>query len=216
MGKVRIKEWMMENAYLMTLGCVIAMVVGCALYTQSLRSDRTTDVQAAAGAPEIEQTAAPSPQITPLPTIAPIEVRPVMMNQQGGAWPLEGKVIRAYDVQESVYWRALGAWQTHTGLDIAGEAGENVKACMDGRVESAAYDALWGWRVQIAHEGERMTTYAGLEYCAVEAGESVRRGQTIGTLSQQIPCEAEMDTHLHLEMLRDGRSQDPEATLMER
>ena len=216
MGKMRIKEWMMENAYLVTLGCVIAMVAGCALYTQGVRNAQETDVQAAAGAPEIAQTMAPTPPVTPLPTIAPIQAHAVMLTGQGGIWPLEGAVMRVYDAQQSVYWQALGAWQTHTGLDIAGRAGEGVKACMDGRVESTANDALWGWSVRIAHDGERSSTYAGLAYCTVAAGESVRRGQMIGTLLDKIPCEAEMDAHLHLEMTREGKLQDPEATLMER
>lgn len=216
MGKARIKEWMMENAYLMTLGCVIAMVAGCALYTQGIRHAQQTDVQAAAGAPEIVQTQEAAPRVTPLPTIAPLEIRPVMMTPRGGAWPVEGRVLRAYDAQESVYWQQLAVWQTHTGLDVAGEAGESVKACMDGMVESAAYDAMWGWRVSIAHEGDRISRYAGLAHCGVQPGESVRRGQVIGTLLEKIPCEAEMDTHLHLEMIREGKHQDPEATLEER
>jgi len=80
----------------------------------------------------------------------------------------------------------------------------------------AVWDELWGWRVRIAHEEGRETLYAGLESCTVQRRESVLRGQTIGTLMESVPCEAEMDTHLHLEMIREGRHQDPEATLDER
>lgn len=216
MGKVRFKEWMMENAYLITLGCVIAMVVGCALYTQGIRDAHQKDVQAAAGAIEIEQTAAPQPIATPLPTIAPLQVRPVMLTARGGAWPVQGKVMRAYDEQESVYWQTLGVWQTHTGLDIEGKPGEEIRTCMDGTVQGVQYDALWGWRVCIEHEGKRTSIYAGLECCSVQEGERVRKGQTIGALAKSIPCEAEMDTHLHLEMIREGKHQDPEAALEER
>ena len=214
MGKMRIKDWMMDNAYLITLGCVLAMVVGCALYTQGLRNTQQADVQAAAGAPEIEQTAAPTQRVIPLPTIAPLVVRELA--PKGAVWPLEGRILRVYDAQESTYWASLDAWQTHLGLDIAGDAGAYVKACMDGTVKSVTCDPLWGWRVCIGHDGGRETTYAGLEGSAVQAGERVRRGQIIGTLAAQIPCEAEMAAHLHLEMTREGRHQDPEATLEER
>ena len=216
MRKRTIKDWMIDNAYLMTLGCVIAMVVGCALYTQGINRAQQAGVHAAAGAPEICESAAPARNVTPLPTIAPIAVRPAALMQSGGAWPLDGQVLRAYDAQESVYWAQLDTWQTHTGLDIAGETGESVAACMEGKVKSVTRDALWGWRVCIAHDGQRETVYAGLEHCAVQPGESVRRGQLIGTLMESIPCEAEMGAHLHLEMIREGKYQDPEATLQER
>lgn len=214
MGRTRIKEWMMENAYLMTLGCVIAVVLGCAMYTKALKG---TDVQAAAGAPEIAETEAPTaaPRVTPLPTIAPLQLRPMTVRREG-AWPVSGTILRAYDAQTSVYWEAIGAWQVHTGLDIAAAAGEAVTASMDGIVEEASVDALWGWRVCLRHEDGRLTCYAGLENCIVQPGMRMRRGETIGTLMQRIPCEAEMGTHLHFEMIRDGKYQDPEATLQER
>ena len=168
MGKVRMKEWMTDNAYLITLCCVLAMVVGCALYTRGIQ--QAQDVQAAAAAPEIEQTAAPTQRVMPLPTIAPLMTWTIA--EQGGIWPLDGRILRPYDAQESTYWASLDAWQAHLGLDIAGEAGERVKACMDGTVKSVTYDPLWGWRVRIGHEGDRETVYAGLEGSTMQEGET--------------------------------------------
>ena len=212
----RFHAWMMENAYWITICCVLAMVAGCAMYTETLRS--TQDVQAAAQAPEIRESAAPTkaPALTPLPTIAPLAVHPAALVQRGGVWPVEGRVIRGFDVQESVYWEMLGAWKTHNGLDIAAEAGENVSACMDGTVIGAVWDTLWGWRVCIAQDDGSEMRYAGLESCCVHQGERLQRGEPIGTVMERIPCEAEMDTHLHLEMIKTGRYQDPEAVLADR
>lgn len=214
----RMKGWMMDNAYLVTLGCLMAIVVSCAVYTRGLRREEQDGVQAAANAPEIQQTISTTiaPQMTPLPTIAPLVVHTTMLTQQGGEWPVQGQVLRVSDAQAAVYWESLELWQTHTGLDIAGEAGESVKACMDGEVISAAWDELWGWRICIAHDTDRELTYAGLESCVVRSGDRVRRGQTIGTLLERIPCEAELSTHVHLEMIRNGIHQDPEAVLSER
>ena len=58
--------------------------------------------------------------------------------------------------------------------------------------------------------------YAGLESCSVRQGERMRRGEMIGTVMKRIPCEAEMDTHLHLEMIKAAKYQDPEAVLADR
>ena len=211
----RLKTWMMENAYLVTLGCLMAIVVSCAIYTRELRQSQQSGVQAAAGAPEIQASIEPTstPAPTPLPTIAPLAVRPVALVDRGGAWPVRGRILRAHDLQQMVHWQTLGTWQTHNGLDIAGEADERVEACLDGEVTHAAWDELWGWRVRIRHDDERETVYAGLASCLTAVGESVRRGQIIGTLLESIPCEAEMGTHVHMEMYRGGKAQDPEASL---
>lgn len=220
MGKrfLRMKAWMMDNAYLVTLGCLMAIVVSCAVYTNGLHGKAQKGVQAAAGAPETLQSASPvvQPELTPLPTIAPLVVRTQALAQRGGEWPVKGRVLRASDAQEMVYWESLGLWQTHAGLDVAGETGECVKASMDGEVISAAWDELWGWRVCIAHGTDREMIYAGLESCVVSSGDQIRRGQTIGTLLERIPCEAELGPHVHLEMTHDGKYQDPEAALAER
>lgn len=213
----RLRTWMIENAYLVTMGCVLAMVVGCALYTQALREEQAAGIQAAADAPEIRETTVPSaaPTVTPLPTIAPLTIRPAAL-MQSSTWPLDGEILRPYDAQNSVRWEALGSWQTHTALDIAGNPGDAVKASMDGTVASVSLNPLWGWQVSITHEDGRETRYAGLEIALVQPGARVTCGQILGTLLETIPCEAELPTHLHFEMLRDGKHRDPEATLPEK
>ncbi len=211
----RMKAWMMDYAYLVTLGALIAVVVGSALYTQQVRREREAGVQAAAHAPEIEQTATPTPAVTPLPTIAPLAVRPVLLT--GSAqWPVDGDVLRSFDAQTSVYWARLQSWRVHAGLDIAGEAGQRVDCAAEGRVTGVTWDELWGWRVTVDQSDGRQTAYAGLESAVVAVGERVTRGQTIGTLLAQVPCEAELPAHLHMEVTRDGEPQDPEAMLPER
>ena len=210
-GVQRAKAWMMDYAYLVTLGAVIAVIAASAMYTQRLHA-RERSVQAAAGAPETEATPALTPRVTPLPTLAPLAVQ---TPARVAVWPLGGGIVRGHDAQEPVYWVALGCYQPHAGLDIAGEAGESVCCAADGVVSRTALDELWGWRVTVAQTDGSETVYAGLEVCTVEAGQSVTRGQALGTLLAQIPCEAELGSHLHLERWRDGAAQDPEAALPE-
>ena len=83
-------------------------------------------------------------------------------------------------------------------------------------MKSSTWDELWGWRVVIEQSDGRQVTYSGLESSVVSIGESVTRGQTIGTLLSRIPCEGEMSTHLHLQVRNKGAAQDPEAMLPER
>ena len=210
-GVQRAKAWMVDYAYLVTLGAVIAVIAASAMYTQRLHA-REQSVQAAAGAPETKATPTPTPRVTPLPTLAPLAVQtPTRVT----VWPLSGGIVRGHNVQDMVYWAALGCYQAHTGLDIAGEAGESVCCAADGVVSRTALDELWGWRVTVTQMDGSEAVYAGLEVCAVAEGQSVTRGQALGTLLAQIPCEAELGSHLHLERWRDGAAQDPEAALPE-
>lgn len=212
-----LRAWMMDYAYLVTLGAVIAVIAGCALYTQQVKR-RTADVQAAAPAPEV--MASPSPGIgatdTPLPTPVPLAVRTMQPMTAGGLWPVEGEVLRGFDEQAFVFWESLSSWRTHPALDIAGRAGQAVACCADGMVERSTWDELWGWRVTVAQEDGWQVSYCGLESSLVAAGDPVTRGRTLGTLLERIPCEGEMPAHLHLEAHKNGAIQDPEAMLGEK
>jgi len=217
-GMQRAKDLAAEYAYVVTLACVIAVIVGSAAYTQSVRK-QTQDalIEAAAGAPEVEVTAAPTAEtgITPLPTIVPLSVR-VTVFEERTAWPVEGEVIRHHDLQEAVFWEALDVWQVHAGIDIEGKAEQGVRCAGGGTVKRVTRDALWGGSVEIEQEDGRRTVYRGLALQYVDEGDAVVCGQEIGTLLEGIPCEAELGAHLHMEAVRDGVSQDPLAILPER
>ena len=214
----RMKDLAVEYAYAVTLTCVIGVIVGSAVYTQRVqRRTQETLVQAAAGAPEVLATAtpSPSPQATALPTIAPLSVR-VSVFEERALWPVKGSVLRGHETGEAVWWAALGAWQAHSGIDIAGAAGESVLCAAEGTVKSVTRDALWGASVEVSQKDGRTAVYRGLALCYVREGERVKCGQEIGTLLESIPCEGEMGAHLHLEMEREGRTQDPLAVLEEK
>ncbi|MBQ2990622.1 MAG: M23 family metallopeptidase [Clostridia bacterium] len=204
---------MMDYAYLVTLCAAIAVVAGAGIYTHRIRTQYASDVAAAAPAPETQQT--PSPALSPLPTIAPLEPSRHALTR-GTVWPVSGRVLRPYEEQEAVYWEALGSYRVHKGLDIRGEAGEEVRCAADGTVESVRRDALWGYSVTIEQTDGRTAVYAGLGEAWPAAGENVTRGTGIGRLLERIPCEAEMETHLHMELYRDKKPQDPEGILPER
>lgn len=205
------KAWMNDHAYLITMGAAVAVIVATGMYTEYLKG-QAPNVQAAANAPEVAQSAVPSvrPTVTAMPTIAPMDVGALSLRSGGSTvMPVSGAVVRGYAPQTPVYWEALSCIQVHRGMDIAGEAGENILCVMDGTVREAVRDELWGWRVRVAQMDGSEAIYAGLALCAVMPGEHVTRGETIGVLMDAIPCEAELGAHLHVELTRDGEQADP-------
>ncbi|MBP3428250.1 MAG: M23 family metallopeptidase [Clostridia bacterium] len=209
----RLKKAMMDYAYLMTLLAAVTVIAASAAYTKAL--EERTAAQAAAAAHEIGET--PSPAPLPVPTQAVLRpqttLAPVRMGG-GRAAPVSGGVLRGYDTAH-VYWAALSCYKPHAALDLAAQAGETVLCAMDGVVERASRDDLWGWRVTVAQTDGRRAVYAGLLLCRVQAGQCVTRGQALGEIMDAIPCEAELGTHLHLELDHDGVPQDPAQLLPE-
>ena len=214
----RAREWVLDNAHLVTLGAVLAVIAASAMYTREIEQ-RTGEVQAAAQAAELAASPAaeavtPLPELaasaSPLPTIAPLTLS-LQAVRPGGAtvWPVSGEVLRGFDGDTPVLWEALSCVRVHAALDVGGEAGEEVLCVMGGTVSRVVRDELWGWRAEVEQTDGSRAVYCGLALCTVSPEQNVTRGQTLGTLMESIPCEAELGPHLHLELTRDGRRENP-------
>lgn len=92
-----------------------------------------------------------------------------------GVWPLqpEPEVVTRFDPPDSPY----GAG--HRGVDLAGRAGQPVRAALAGRVRFAG--SLAGRGVVVVGHGETRTTYEPVA-ASVSMGDRVARGDRIGTL----------------------------------
>lgn len=92
-----------------------------------------------------------------------------------GGWPLrpEPEVIRRFDQPESPW--AAG----HRGVDLAGRAGQAVRAALPGRVTYAA--SLAGRGVVVVDHGDTRTTYEPVR-ADVRVGDLVAAGGRLGAL----------------------------------
>lgn len=123
------------------------------------------------------------------------------------ASPKSGAVLQPFSGDELVYNETLGDWRTHNGMDIAGKAGDTIKAPMAGTVKTAAEDALWGGVVEIEADG-CIARVCGLAKPAVKEGQTVALGDKLGKLAEA-PAESALPAHLHIEITRDGKLVDP-------
>lgn len=121
--------------------------------------------------------------------------------------PASNVILEAYS-DMPVYSETLGEWRTHDGVDFICEGGENVKAVADGTVSAIKEDALWGQVIEIDHGDKLISRYCGVQPFNVKAGQAVKAGAVIGTMGD-IPMEIAKPSHLHLEMLSNGKAFDP-------
>ena len=126
--------------------------------------------------------------------------------------PVSGKIFNAFSGNELVYNRTLDDWRTHNGIDISAVQDEAVKAGANGTVTRVYTDGLLGNVVEINH-GDFTARYCGLaRQPHVKEGDSVSRGQTIGTVAQ-VDMEVMEESHIHLEIVMDGAAVNPDTVL---
>jgi murein DD-endopeptidase MepM/ murein hydrolase activator NlpD len=96
--------------------------------------------------------------------------------------------------------------QTHLGLDLASLAHAPVPAANAGKVVFAGWLGIYGNAVIIDHGFGLMTLYGHLSSTAAKPGDSVTRGQTIGSSGATGLAGGD---HLHFEVFLQGRSVNP-------
>jgi len=103
----------------------------------------------------------------------------------------------------------------HDGIDIALPKGTEVLASGNGRVSylsSSNLEAGFGNYVEIDHGNGLLTRYSHLEKISVRWGQKISQGQVIGLSGSSGGSVA---PHLHYEVIKNGKSQDPLAYMVE-
>ena len=130
------------------------------------------------------------------------------------ASPVEGETISPYAMDCLSYNATTRDWRTHDGVDIAAEAGTQVRAAADGTVYTTFEDDTMGHTVVIRHEGGYTTVYSSLDAdLPVSAGDTVKLGDTIGVVSSSALVESAIGDHVHFSVTRNDEPMDPAAFL---
>ena len=124
--------------------------------------------------------------------------------------PVEGEIVREFAQDNLVYSATLEEWVTHNGIDIKADKTTVVKSAEAGVVKSIKNDPRYGLTIVIEHDDVYQTVYSNLltsEF--VVEGETVEKGQSIGTVGNSAVFEIADEPHLHFEILKDSVQVDP-------
>lgn len=119
-----------------------------------------------------------------IPTGAPLALMPQ---------PSSGLGYRTDPITQQVAW--------HEGTDFPAAYGTPVLATADGVVARAAWDAEYGFVVDVQHKNGVVTRYAHAEQLLVKQGDLVSQAQVIAKVGS---TGRSTGPHLHYEVLRDG------------
>lgn len=100
----------------------------------------------------------------------------------------------------------------HTGVDLGAAQGTPVLAAADGVVRIAQTHSSYGNYVRLLHEDGDETLYAHMQFLFVRPGQTVTRGEQLGTVGQTGNATG---PHLHFEILHEGVRYDPTQALEE-
>ena len=96
--------------------------------------------------------------------------------------------------------------RNHDGVDLAAPTGTPVRAAECGVVSFQGVEGGYGNMVCIKHSDRLETCYAHLSAFNASNGQTVRRGQVIGSVGCTGSCSG---PHVHFETRVDGQAQDP-------
>ncbi len=124
--------------------------------------------------------------------------------------PVQGSLCSGFGYRRDPFH---GHWQMHTGVDISAPYGAPIRATAPGLIITAGWDygGGYGIQVEIDHQNGYVTKYAHLSRVAVQAGDSVQRGDVIGYVGSTGYSVA---PHLHYEVIYKGAKLDPRKYLL--
>lgn len=118
-------------------------------------------------------------------------------------WPIVGPITSEFG------WRThpiFGGSKFHSGVDIGGDYGMEIRAARGGVVSHSGWIDGYGNTVMIDHGGGLVTLYGHNQSLAVEVGQKVRQGQVIAYCGS---TGNSTGPHCHFEVRKNGEPVSP-------
>ena len=117
--------------------------------------------------------------------------------------PLTGKINSSFGYRKDPFKKRAGF---HSGIDIDANYGQKIVATADGKVTKASWHSSYGKTVIIEHENGYETLFGHLSSITVKEGDLVKVGNVIGKAGS---TGRSTGTHLHYEVIKDGKRVNP-------
>ncbi|WP_317855316.1 M23 family metallopeptidase [Chakrabartyella piscis] len=127
-------------------------------------------------------------------------------------FPVDGDVVMTYSVETAIFDPTLAQYRTNDSISLSAAVGTEVYASETGVVKEIQKDEQRGTSLVVAHADGWLTTYSQLAAdISVSVGETVSKGQKLGTVGEPTKYTIALGEHLEFAMEQDGVSQNPEA-----
>ncbi len=120
------------------------------------------------------------------------------------------EVLKWYSDTELFYNTTLKQWESHKAIDLTSSSSPDVYSVLDGTITNCSYTYEDGYCITISHADGLSTSYCSLSNIdGIKKGDSVKRGQKIGEVSNTASNESLDGNHLHFAVMLNGKKVDP-------
>lgn len=127
---------------------------------------------------------------------------------QGLTWPVNGKVILDYSMDKSIYFTTLGQYKCNPAIILSGSVGDKVVSACDCKITDVSRKDETGLTVTTT-SGNYEFVYGQLADLKVAKGDTIKEGDTIGTLAKPSKYYTKEGCNLYFQVLEDGESVNP-------
>ncbi|MBM3324517.1 MAG: hypothetical protein FJY66_02485 [Calditrichaeota bacterium] len=118
-------------------------------------------------------------------------------------WPLQGDVVEYFGVRKQRHSETI---MENPGIDIAASVSHEVSCIADGRVAICTWLRGFGNVVIVEHPGDFFTVYGHLQQLAVQRGDEVRAGESLGSAGLDAVSN---NYRIHFELWEGKQKQNP-------
>ena len=120
--------------------------------------------------------------------------------------PLAFKYISSGYTTGNRYIQAFNISTKHRAIDYAANYGTPIRSVGDGTIVYAGWNGSCGRKISVRHSSVYQTNYCHLSKIAVQSGQKVTQGETIGYVGSS---GFSTGPHLHYEMAKNGTLINP-------
>lgn len=127
---------------------------------------------------------------------------------------LDASVYKGYSGTRLQWNATLKQYEAHKAIDFVASDSSSVLAVLDGTVSKVYSNYHDGTVVEVMHANNLKSVYASLDDTVnFKVGDSVKKGDILGTISSSAKSELDSGAHLHFELLENDKRIDPTAYL---
>lgn len=124
-------------------------------------------------------------------------------------WPVNGNILLDYSMDQTTYFPTLDQYKLSPAIAVGAVEGAPVVAAVNGTVYSIEQDAQTGTTLTMELGNGYQAIYGQLTDLTVSEGDTVKKGTTIGYISQPTKYYSMEGSNLYFEMKKDGEPIDP-------
>lgn len=123
--------------------------------------------------------------------------------------PVNGDVVLKYSMDSTIYFESLNVYKCNPAISIAANVGDSVAVAADGIVQSVVDSEETKTTVTVGLGDGYEATYGLLDGVNVKSGDSVYKGQHLGTVAEPSAYYVKEGANLYFKLTKDGIPVNP-------